>query len=178
MTTLEKIRAEIADLEEYLFDMNNTIGYAAVWNCLDIIDKYASEECDNDCEHCAYLECPKEPCEECDYSEIVDWEQDTKTGKAKPIYWCERHKEPCEDAVSRQAVLEILESHTLTNDYLAIEQLPSVQPKAKTGRWKRVSFDKYKFHADYVYECENCKEHAFQNWDYCPNCGADMRGAE
>jgi len=36
----------------------------------------------------------QEPCEDCDYSEIMDWEQDTKTGKAKPIYWCERHKEP------------------------------------------------------------------------------------
>ena len=36
----------------------------------------------------------QEPCEDCDYSEIMDWEQDAKTGKAKPIYWCERHKEP------------------------------------------------------------------------------------
>lgn len=24
-----------------------------------ILDKYAFEECDNDCGHCAYLECPK-----------------------------------------------------------------------------------------------------------------------
>lgn len=44
----------------------------------EIIDKYAEQE----------------PCEDCDYSEIMDWEQDAKTGKAKPIYWCERHKEP------------------------------------------------------------------------------------
>ena len=47
---------------------------------------------------------------------------------------CEKaEQEPSEDAVSRQAVLEILKSHTLTNDYLAIEQLPSVQPKQKEG---------------------------------------------
>ena len=34
-------------------------------------------------------------CENCDYSDIADWEQDKKTGKATPIYWCERHKEFC-----------------------------------------------------------------------------------
>ena len=42
----------------------------------------------------------QEPCENCDHSEIVDWEQDAKTGKAKPIYWCERHKKPCDDEIT------------------------------------------------------------------------------
>ena len=36
-------------------------------------------------------------CEDCEYAEISDWEQDIKTGKAKPIYWCEIHKHFCED---------------------------------------------------------------------------------
>lgn len=35
-----------------------------------------TEECDNDCEHCAYLECPKEPtedaCKKCLYAEETD----------------------------------------------------------------------------------------------------------
>ena len=48
---------------------------------LDIIDryKYASEECDNDCEHCAYLECPKD-----DYQTDMDeaWKQ-AKLRKAR-----------------------------------------------------------------------------------------------
>lgn len=35
-------------------------------------------------------------CNDCDYSEIVEWEQDAKTGKATPIYWCERKKICCE----------------------------------------------------------------------------------
>ena len=54
MTTLEKIRAEIEQLK----------GTYPNEFYLKIIDKYASEECDRDCEHCAYLECPKEPCED------------------------------------------------------------------------------------------------------------------
>jgi len=36
-------------------------------------------------------------CEDCKYAEISDWEQDIKTGKAKPIYWCKIHKHFCED---------------------------------------------------------------------------------
>ena len=36
-------------------------------------------------------------CEECVYTDIADWEQDKKTGKAKPIYWCERYNKHCED---------------------------------------------------------------------------------
>ena len=34
-------------------------------------------------------------CEDCVYSDIADWEQNGKTGKAKAIYWCERHKKLC-----------------------------------------------------------------------------------
>jgi len=36
-------------------------------------------------------------CEDCIYSDIVDWEQDKKTGKATPIWWCEKHNKLCED---------------------------------------------------------------------------------
>ena len=77
----------------------------------------------------------QDPCEDCDYSEIMDWEQDAKTGKAKPIYWCERHKEPCDDAISRQAVLDIVcgayekDGWGESNFYKAIKQLPSVRPQ-------------------------------------------------
>jgi hypothetical protein len=35
-------------------------------------------------------------CDDCWYSEIADWKQD-KTGKAIPIYWCERHKKMCKE---------------------------------------------------------------------------------
>ena len=36
-------------------------------------------------------------CEDCVYSDIAYWEQSEKIGKAKAIYWCERHKELCDD---------------------------------------------------------------------------------
>ena len=76
---LEKIRAEITEL----FKASNVGNTSLCFAVLQTIDKYASEyrvknecrvknelnvelnelkpseECDNDCEHCAYIECPK-----------------------------------------------------------------------------------------------------------------------
>jgi len=34
-------------------------------------------------------------CEDCDYTDIADWKQDEKTGKAKAVYWCERYEKLC-----------------------------------------------------------------------------------
>lgn len=117
MTTLQRIRAEIEQFKDRIAELPNMAdSYCAVDFCLRIIDKCASEECDNDCEHCAYIECPKEP---------------------------------CEDAVSRQAVLDVINKISLgrKNDvmlYMAIEEciekLPSVQPKAKTWRCKECKY--------------------------------------
>ena len=29
-----------------------------------------------------------------------------------------------------------------------------------------------------IYECSNCNTVMFNAWNYCPNCGADMRGEQ
>lgn len=34
-------------------------------------------------------------CEDCDYIDLADWDQDETTGKAIPVYWCERYKKEC-----------------------------------------------------------------------------------
>lgn len=34
-------------------------------------------------------------CDDCLNAEIINWEQDVRTGKAKPIYWCEKYKHLC-----------------------------------------------------------------------------------
>ena len=158
MTTLEKIKKEIQNL--------NLIGYADVCGkreiatkaVLEIIDRYASEECDRDCEHCAYLECPKEP---------------------------------CEDAVSRQAVLKAIDKWYENNNQLFLSdcvedliiainyELPSVQPKAKTGRWVDDVRCEY-------FVCNQCKAEferfseggceLIDEYHFCPNCGAEMKG--
>lgn len=62
-----------------------------------------------------------------------------------------------------------------------IEELPSVDERPNThAHWKVVS-DGYSDNA-YICECSECKDtvwvykDADRKWNYCPNCGADMRG--
>ena len=191
MTTLEKIRYGI---QKYLEDeCINEDEAQGIFVCIDIIDKYASEECDRDCEHCAYLECPKEPCEDNRlYIKVyADLEPQEKAEKLYQI--CEEEElkevyevlgeycdiEPSEDAVSREAVLDAFAEYVRSgyadseNDFSMycriVNELPSVQPKAKPGRWK-MKGDSMK--------CSVCgawvENHAPRK--FCGNCGAEMKG--
>lgn len=36
-------------------------------------------------------------CDDCLYTDIVDWEQGGETLKGTPAYWCERYKLFCSD---------------------------------------------------------------------------------
>ena len=90
-------------------------------------------------------------------------------------------QEPCEDAVSREAVLAIagdscldLDSYEDTKEfYDEIKELPSIVHTQKTGRWIFV---------DKAHEHAHCSECGYGNVDlfngrphnYCPNCGAKM----
>ena len=60
MTAIDKIKS---DLEHWKPDgVQDDFESGAMYMrdyALMVIDRYASEECDNDCEHCAYIECPK-----------------------------------------------------------------------------------------------------------------------
>ena len=69
----------------------------------------------------------------------------------------------------------------IQNDIDALMQLPSVQPKRKTGKWN--------FIGENMFECTSCgvvytteQLNGLRNYDtdpyapkFCPNCGADMR---
>lgn len=96
----------------------------------------------------------------------------------------------CEDAISRQALLDDLGmsektrkwggDHSGYNTMMlyeiqdVIESQPSVKPLEKTGHWKRISMDKYSEHAKYWYRCDRCGKDNLGNTDWCPNCGCRM----
>ena len=86
---------------------------------------------------------------------------------------------PCEDCVSRQAVLDLLQMRLMPKEeYKAIYEMPSVTPVPKTGRWKRISMDKYIQHAMAFYRCSECGKDIIGTHNYCPNCGAKMEVSE
>ena len=107
-------------------------------------------------------------------------------------------QEPCEDCISRSEVIlsmkklyeqdckdygcEIPECFDADRAIRELKSLPSVQPKPKTGRWVGIDEEP---HEDY--ECNRCgyvcstftaNIKPSEEYKYCPNCGADMRGEE
>ena len=94
--------------------------------------------------------------------------------------------EPCEDAVSRQRLLSDLKELTAAwGKYPVmaeqikgvetaigyVETIPSAQPERKTGKWVE------KPHVYGVAYCSLCDYELHTNdTNFCPNCGADMRG--
>ena len=88
-------------------------------------------------------------------------------------------QEPCEDCISRQAVLDMMQMRISGKElYKAVYDLPSVTPQPKTGHWIGIDEEP---HEDW--ECDNCgfviwADENIEEFHYCPNCGADMRGEE
>lgn len=78
------------------------------------------------------------------------------------------------DTISRQAVIDEIKSVYEWHDTVTMERLiehlnnlPPIQPERKKGEWS----DGYRWQ-----RCSLCKQTGKKSWNYCPNCGADMRG--
>ncbi len=99
-------------------------------------------------------------------------------------------QEPCEDCISRKTVRQALDKYIqkaqsngtkddlISFEELVIKNLPSVQPKAKTGHWIEVideidSLGNKTWH----HECSICgnTDSGWGKDNYCPNCGAKMQ---
>ena len=105
------------------------------------------------------------------------------------------------DLISRQAAIDaadkIIErdtsgSNAVVNAMIAwseyIRALPSAQPERKKGKWIKIPEfcgDDVSGFIDNHFSCSECKKEAeINSWgfyilsDFCPNCGADMRGGQ
>lgn len=102
-------------------------------------------------------------------------------------------QEPCEDAISRQAAIDAIESWLSCDDYNDTERhimramqsvlydLPPVTLQPKTGRWEDIkSLWGGKWEMIDNYKCSVCGELEVSGNDYkyCPNCGAKMQEVE
>lgn len=85
-------------------------------------------------------------------------------------------QEPCDDIVSRDAVIDAIERVRNNHAYDEIEEiqkLPSVTQKS--GKWIPIP---YQLDYESDAECSLCHEQfiAAMNYNYCPNCGHRMKG--
>jgi len=73
------------------------------------------------------------------------------------------------DADRLKAVLEKNFGHTGGASVLEqmIDEQPTIQPERERGEWS----DGYRWQ-----RCSLCKQTGRKSWNYCPNCGADMKG--
>lgn len=55
-----------------------------------------------------------------------------------------------------------------------INKMPTIEPERKTGKWNRISLDKYTRHAEAWYRCDQCGETYIGEMNYCGNCGTKM----
>ena len=90
--------------------------------------------------------------------------------------------QPCEDCVSRQVVLEIVEREQFKGDAISeIEKLPPVTPKPKAGKWisdlQSYGYGKGDYHCSIcgrgIHLCR--PQEQLTDYPYC-HCGAKMEG--
>ena len=101
-----------------------------------------------------------------------------------------RIEQPCEDAISREAVdkyiTELLSGYLYDEERERLEklnaylwELPSVTPSRRKGHWIQLDYQRGKF------ECSECHTQGYVDtcmyepkWKYCPICGAEMESEE
>lgn len=83
-----------------------------------------------------------------------------------------------DDLISRQAVLNLLHALPLeevtTKAMLiqSVKQMDAAQPERKTGKWEIYVISMFDGEGC---RCSECGLEGVSYWDFCPNCGADMR---
>lgn len=95
-------------------------------------------------------------------------------------------QDPCEDAISRQAVLELVADYDLSMGQVVkgIHALPSVTAQPNTGRWEWVQYDGNPNIGNW--HCSECRSIFIEGtikrekdsipfYKYCPQCGAKMK---
>lgn len=94
-------------------------------------------------------------------------------------------QEPCEDCINRKKAVFALNDAQVEYDenYKGlgkakeiIDNLPPVQPIRSEGKWIEHPHEAGANWEFSMYECSECHVWEEDDSNYCPNCGADMRG--
>ena len=87
-----------------------------------------------------------------------------------------------DDLISRQAAIDAMfnfhECYGRRYAEIDLEEfdaLPSAQPERKPGHWEIYIISMFDGEGC---RCSECGFEGAPYWDFCPNCGADMRGEQ
>ena len=79
--------------------------------------------------------------------------------------------------IDADALMRDIEKYHLSDGKFQhwVEVQPTIEER-KTGDWEQVSTSRYRTNARCIYKCSVCGEIDWFDSNYCPNCGAWMRG--
>lgn len=93
----------------------------------------------------------------------------------------------CKDTISREDAIKLVECSGYDLQFRSdnadmcddVRKLPSVTPSSRKGHWiDRSEGGRIKYPWMEAHECDKCGEYGSAAWNFCPNCGADMRGTK
>ena len=85
------------------------------------------------------------------------------------------------DTIYRQEAIDAIDVKNVNKGIISalqsiIEELPPAQPERMRGKWINRSLNT--LYPEWErYTCSVCGKHS-NSYDFCPNCGADMRGEQ
>ena len=86
------------------------------------------------------------------------------------------------DYISRQAAIDSIWDGTNYDIYTKevkehLEELPTADVRENVrGEWQKVDEQPYFRKHFHKVCCSVCRKQGYDYWNFCPNCGADMRG--
>ena len=121
--------------------------------------------------------------------EAIEWLKDhhsidmnTKDDKAHRMAIKALEQEPCEDAISKESLLARLRLNYSKNQNVSLQALVDIvnterpiTPARRVGEWI-VLKDEYGDIVEAVCSC--CDANGNHKWEWCPHCGAEMRGVK
>lgn len=115
--------------------------------------------------------------------EQLRWERDTAIQQLKDLGYGLGEKPKPDDTISRQAAINALYEKCMMPIWCKVlvekmlKDLPSAQPERKKGKWKRTYIDHEAMgERPSIFYCSACNQCIAYPVNYCPSCGADMRG--
>lgn len=91
------------------------------------------------------------------------------------------------DLISREALKKAIEKYRnlncvststiigVRNVMYLIDNAPTVEPERPQGEWIKWNFKTFGAFGDWEYRCSKCEKVYGGEYNFCPNCGADMR---